>query len=123
MMDALEEATQAQFARRVEPLVSAEIIEEHRRQPFGPHSPELATVLRYLRRPMDGRYPRYVLRCDQRAERWDVLEVRRGERNAELLHVDDQYSSQEEAEHAVFRRRLADRGLWPPRDTPDWRQE
>jgi branched-chain amino acid transport system permease protein len=93
-------------ARRVEalrPLITAEMVEEHRRAPLGPHSDGLQRVLNYLGLfPIDGK-----LITEHDGEAWFVCRVVgfpavRAERVAGPLE------SEAEALHVVFRRRLLD---------------
>jgi branched-chain amino acid transport system permease protein len=91
-------------ARRVEalrPLVTAELVEEHRRAPLGPHSDGLQRVLNYL--GLFGIEGKLITEHD--GEAWYVcrLAVRpalRAERVAGPLE------SEAQALHEVFRRRL-----------------
>ena|SRR5689334_13193809 len=93
-------------ARRIEalrPLITAEMVEEHRRAPLGPHSDGLQRVLNYLGLfGIDGK-----LITENDGEAWFVCRVVgfpavRAERVAGPLE------SEAQALHAVFRRRLAD---------------
>jgi branched-chain amino acid transport system permease protein len=105
--DDLDAVIEARFhARRVEslrPLISAEIVEEHRRAPLGPHSEVLQRVLNYLGLfPIDGK-----LITEHDGSQWFVCRLigfpaLRAERVAGPLE------SEAEALHEVFRRRLVD---------------
>ncbi len=95
--------------RRVYGLVDDDLLAEHREHPFGPHSPALTEVLDFLRRNPDPECPRYLVLDD--GEGFEVG-VRAGERGAPPTRLDDdeRFATRAEAEHAVFRRRLADYG-------------
>jgi hypothetical protein len=94
--------------RRVYGLVDDELLAEHRERPFGPHSPRLIEVLDFLRRNPDPEQPRYLVLDD--GEGFEVG-VRSSERGAPPSSLDDErFATREEAEHAVFLRRLADYG-------------
>lgn len=87
------------------PLVTDDLIEEHRRDPFGNHSPELYKVLTFLRRqpPEAGRFVMIV--TDPHEEyALGTIPPERGE--APEIIDDERYASQAEAEHAVFRKRV-----------------
>lgn len=94
-----------QVRRRLTP----ELLEEHRKRPFGPHGPDLVFVLTVLRRftaALDGKL--VVLQHD------DGLGLGRlsGRRGTGVVPVGSRrYATRGEAEHAVFLRRLRDLGL------------
>jgi hypothetical protein len=95
--------------RRVHGLVDDELLAEHRERPFGPHSPRLIEVLDFLRRNPDPECPRYLVLDD--GEGFE-LGVRSAERGAPPTSLDggERFTTRAKAEHAVFRRRLADYG-------------
>jgi hypothetical protein len=93
-------------ARRVEalrPLITGELVEEHRRAPLGAHSDGLQRVLNYLGLcPIDGK-----LITEHDGEAWFVCRLAavpalRADRVAGPL------ASEAQALHEVFRRRLLD---------------
>jgi hypothetical protein len=87
------------------------LVDEHRRQPFGPHSPELADVLAFLRRNPAPDLPRYVVLVH--ADGF-ALGIRPARRDAEVPPAGpERFATRDDAEHAVFLRRLADYGLVP----------
>jgi hypothetical protein len=89
----------------------AELIDEHRRRPFGPHSPALADVLAFLRRNPAPDLPRYVVLVDGDAF---AIGVRPARRDAEVPPAGpERFATRAQAEHGVFLRRLADYGLAP----------
>jgi branched-chain amino acid transport system permease protein len=93
-------------ARRVDalrPLITAEMVEEHRRAPLGPHSDGLQRVLNYL--GLFGIDGKLITEHDDQA--WFVCRVvgfpaMRVERMAGPLE------SEAQALHEVFRQRLLD---------------
>jgi hypothetical protein len=97
------------IARQVARRVTPELIEEHRRAPFGPHSPELALVVNVLRRncgQLEGKLVVVDRGGDYALAR---LVGRRGEAVGDSLS--EGYKSRSDAEHAVFLARLVDLGL------------
>jgi hypothetical protein len=92
-------------------LVDEALVAEHAARPFGPHSPALVDVLDFLRRNPDVDLPRYVVLRDDEDF---AIGVRPAVRGAPVPRAgDESLPSREAAEHAVFRRRLADYGLLP----------
>lgn len=87
------------------PLVTDDLIEEHRRDPFGNHSPELYKILTFLHRhpPEAGRL--VVIVTDPHEEyALGAIPPERGE--APEILDNERYASQAEAEYAVFRKRV-----------------
>ena len=97
--------------RRVRSLVDAELLAEHRERPFGPHSPALIEVLDFLRRNPDPELPRYLVLSDGGEFELGVRGPGRGDPPVAL--GSERLPTRAEAEHAVFRRRLADYGALP----------
>lgn len=93
-------------ARRVQalrPLITAEMVEEHRRAPLGPHSDGLQRVLNYLGLfGIDGK-----LISEHDGESWFVCRVV-GFPALGVERVAGPLDSEAQALHEVFRRRLAD---------------
>jgi hypothetical protein len=91
-------------ARRIEalrPLITAEMFEEHRRMPLGPHSEDLQRVLNYLGLfPIDGK-----LITEHDGEVWFVCRVV-GFPAVRVERVAGPLESEAHALHEVFRRRL-----------------
>jgi len=89
------------------PRINDELIAEHRKAPFGPHSDDLYRVLTYLRRQVFGE-ERFILVLTKPHEEWALAKVS-GEK-AETPNIrlvpDERYDTQEEAEHAVFLKRI-----------------
>ena len=75
----------------------------YRERPAGPHTPDLLRLLNRLRwEPMDDKY---VLICLQRHRRW-VLGKLDGGRGTPVRLIEDQvFTSRQDAEWAVFKRR------------------
>jgi branched-chain amino acid transport system permease protein len=96
----------AKVRQALKPLITPELIEEHRRKPLGQHSDTLERVLNYFRRaPIAGKY---VVVCTEpyREYRIGVLPGRRG---APIRVLDaPRFGSEEEAEHGVFLQRVKD---------------
>jgi branched-chain amino acid transport system permease protein len=92
------------------------LVEEHRKNPIGVpgkgghyavgHSEELARVLDKLRRaPMAGKY---VIVCTKPHEEWRIGRLSGVRGDAPEILRDGPYASQDEAEHAVFLKRVDD---------------
>ena len=96
-----------QVRSALRPLITEELIAEHAAKPLGQHSDALERVLNYLRRaPQTGKY---VLICTKPHVEWRVG-VLAGVRGQPVRVLDDAvFSSEAEAYHAVFLRRI--RGL------------
>ncbi len=90
----------------IRPLITEEIIAEHKAKPNGPHSDALARVLNYFRRaPAAGKYTLYT---DRPFAAYRIL-LLTGERGVTPRFVEDvTYPSGEAAAHAVFLRRIAE---------------
>ncbi|WP_251329430.1 hypothetical protein [Haloplanus pelagicus] len=85
------------------PKLSEELIKEHREDPFGDHSTELHRILTFLRRqPVEGRL--VIVATPPGQFTLGRLSGVRGDR-PELLE-EERYGSWEEAEHAVFLKRI-----------------
>jgi hypothetical protein len=95
---------------KIRDLVDAELIEEHRRHPIGEHSPNLDVVLSYLRRSPNRDAPRLVLVAADSGG-WRIAEWSRVRGDPLTMADGETYGSREEAEHAVFLRRLAQVGI------------
>ncbi|MCZ7662597.1 MAG: inner-membrane translocator [Thermoleophilia bacterium] len=95
----------------VKPLVDAEIIEEHRRNPIGFHTDELERVLIYLRKHQLQQEGKLVIVCTKPHKEW-CIGVLSGVRGIPPTILRDQvFSSREEAEHGIFLKRIKDLGL------------
>lgn len=88
-------------------LVTPDLVEEHRRQPVGHHSPALAQVLAYFRQqPTPGKL---AVLASVPGQRWDV--IRLGGLGAPHEVVETGFQREDDALHAVFLRRLSEAGL------------
>ncbi len=92
---------------RLKKLITPELIEEHRRDPLGHHSDELARVLNYFRRgEMADKY--VIHRMVPAEEKFRVMAVS-GQRGMPPRVIDDrEYHDIKEAYHAVFLLRVND---------------
>jgi branched-chain amino acid transport system permease protein len=97
------------FENRVKPRVTLEAIAAHRANPFGPHDPDLEIVLRYLQRDPNKAAPRYLLVATKPYEEYCIAEHSRV-RGAPLTLTDARFATEEEAQHAIFLRRLRSLG-------------
>jgi branched-chain amino acid transport system permease protein len=78
------------------------VVEEFRRRPIGHHTPELQRVLNVFRsEPLPGKY---VLICTKPHREWTLAQLS-GERGKPVTVLDLVFTSIEEAEQEVFRRR------------------
>jgi hypothetical protein len=115
--EAIEKVTQAGrevdrliFTQQVRPTITLETIAEHLDNPFGSgHSPELEILLRYLRRNPIPDKPRYVLVETKPYQEWYIA-LHPGGKAAPLAVTDQRFTSQAEAQHAIFLARLRDLG-------------
>jgi branched-chain amino acid transport system permease protein len=86
------------------PLLTAELIAEHRRDPVGHHSDALKRVLNYFRR--SPALTPYVVICTRPFQEWRVARLT-GVRGQSPVLVDQQtFNSEAEAMHAVFLKRV-----------------
>jgi hypothetical protein len=96
---------------RLAARMRAQLVDEHRERPFGPHTPELSDVLAFLRRNPAPDLPRYVVLVD--ADGF-AIGVRPERRDADVPSAGpERFATRAAAEHGVFLRRLADYGLAP----------
>jgi hypothetical protein len=95
--------------RQLRPLITSELLEEHAARPFGPHSAELALVLNVLRRRGGVLAGKLVIVERDGSYRLGRLSGNRG--GGVELEGDHPFDTRDEAEHAVFRRRLTELGL------------
>lgn len=97
--------------RKLRPAFTAALVQEHKQNPFGPYSPDLESLLLFLRRNPDPDLLRYCVLKIGNPARWGVghKPVRPG---APIMPIGEAcYESRGEAEHAVFLHRLRDYGL------------
>ncbi len=88
---------------QMRPLITEDLIEEHRRRPLGQHSDTLMRLLNMFRRA-----PAYALYSRTPCREFQVIRLPVSE-GSEPMPVDDVvYTDQNEALHAVFLRNLED---------------
>jgi hypothetical protein len=102
------------WERTIKPLVTDEIIREHRARPFGHHTQSLATLLDHLRRDGERDLPRYVSVMTVPDREWLVGRHSRVRGRPIAILKDRVFTSEAEVEHAIFLRRLQDRGIVLP---------
>ena len=85
-------------------LVSDEVIEEHKRQPFGQHSEPLERLLNHFRvMPIKGKY---AIKRDEASDNFHIVALS-GERGVAPRIVNDtRYETVEAAYHGVFLRQV-----------------
>ena len=88
---------------QIDPVEDLALARAYRERPAGPHSPNLLRLLNRLRwEPLDDKH---VLVCLKRHRRWVVGKLG-GSRGAPVRLMHDQvFTSRQEAEWAVFKRR------------------
>jgi hypothetical protein len=99
------------FETEIEPRVTKVIVDEHRRRPIGKHSDELERVLIYLRKHHLEMQGKYILVCTKPHVEYRIGRLTGDPGPPELLA--ETYPDRDQAEHAVFLKRLADAGLEP----------
>jgi hypothetical protein len=92
----------ARVRERLRPLITAEVVDEHRRDPLGQHSDPLQRLLNYLgSAPIDGK----LITEHDGADHWFVSRVV-GFPAIRADRVLGPFDSENEAIDAVFRQRL-----------------
>jgi hypothetical protein len=94
------------------PHITKATIEEHRERPIGKHSDELERVLIYLRKHHLEIPGKYILVCTKPFEEWRLATLS-GVPGVPPKLLADTFRDRNEAEHALFLKRLADAGLMP----------
>ena len=90
----------------LKPLVTPEVLEEHRLCPRGQHSDALMRLLNYFR--VAGLEDKYALLAEVPFQRYKIIAIS-GVRGVPPRMVDDKtYGSVDEAYHAVFLKRCQD---------------
>ena len=92
-----------ELTARMRPLISEDLIEEHRRQPLGQHSDTLMRLLNIFRR-----IPAYALYSRTPCREFQVIRLPVQEGSQPTPIDDVVYTNQNEALHAVFLRNLED---------------
>lgn len=95
------------LADTIKPLVTKEIIEEHKRNPIGFHSDALERVLIYLRRNRLQTAGKYIIVCTKPHQEWCIATLSGVRGTPPKIDTQQRFASREEAEHGVFLRRLA----------------
>lgn len=98
------------LADAIKPLISDEIIEEHKRNPIGIHSDALERVLIYLRRHGLRTAGKYILVCTKPHQEWRIARLSGVRGEPPTIDESARFASRETAEHGVFLKRLADLG-------------
>lgn len=103
--ETVEAALTARIAREeILPRIDANLIAEHRENPFGPHGDDLQRVIAFLgRRDTAGSE---VIVMDRPHEEWVIARVA-AEWGGGFELTDERFETQRAAQHAVFLRRLA----------------
>ena len=105
---AADAAARHRFLTRVKPRITAALVAEHRADPLGRHTAELELVLRHLARDLARSRPRYVIVCETPYDGdYRVAENPRVP-GAPIVVTEERYRSEEEAQHAIFLKRLRD---------------
>ena len=95
-----------QLRDEIKPLVTKEIIEEHKKNPIGFHSKNLLRVLYQLRRHHLAMPGTHVIVCTKPHKEWCIGEISDMRGLPVKIHRDKCFSSRLEAEHGVFLERL-----------------
>lgn len=93
------------WRERIAPLITDELIEEHRRNPIGIHSAGLDAVLYFVRADPTPHLPRLIVIIVTPAQEWAIGEHSR-QKGVPILVRPEIYTSIEEIEHAIFLERL-----------------
>ena len=101
------------WERTIKPLITNEIFSEHHTRPYGTHSPALNLVLDFLRRDTNKDFPRYVSVMTVPGREWRIATHSRIRGRPLTILNEAAFGSEEDVEHAVFVRRLRDRGIRP----------
>jgi branched-chain amino acid transport system permease protein len=97
---------QARMASNLRPLITDELIEEHRRKPLGQHSDALERVLNYFRRAPQAH--KYIGVCTRPWAEWRIG-VLSGVRGVPPTILEDEsFTSEDALLHGIFLRRVRD---------------
>ena len=91
------------MAYQIDPGSDRQYIEEFRRQPIGHHSPGLMRLLTVMRQDPSGR--QVILVCRKPFREWVLGEMPPKREDPIAIETDLIFTSREEAEWEVFRRR------------------
>jgi hypothetical protein len=106
--EAKRAVTASIYAAHIRPHITDELVAEHRERPFGPHTAHLQAVLNYLRSDLDTTRPLYVVVSRGQGPRRLTLGVHPRVRGVPIAITGEVFASEQEAEHTIFLRRLAD---------------
>jgi len=87
----------------IDPLTDRKYIDEFRRRPIGHHSPGLMRLLTVMRQDPSGR--QIILVCRKPFREWVLAEMPPKREDPITIETDPVFTSREEAEWEVFRRR------------------
>lgn len=105
------EADKYILENNIKPLITKELIDEHRRKPVGRHSYNLMMVLNFLRRNHEIIEGKDLIVCTKPHQEW-CLGEHPGKRGVPYKVFEDQsFDTREKAEHALFLKRLQKHGL------------
>lgn len=93
------------WRERIAPLITDELIEEHRQNPIGLHSAALDAVLYFVRADPTPHLPRLVVIIVTPAKEWAIGEHSR-QKGVPILVRPEIYTSINDIEHAIFLERL-----------------
>lgn len=99
------ESKRYMWRERIAPLITPELIEEHRLNPIGLHSAALDAVLYFVRADPLPHLPRLIVIIITPAKEWAIGEHSR-EKGVPILVRPGIYTSIGEIEHAIFLERL-----------------
>lgn len=105
------EKDQLIYENNIKPLVTKELIEEHKKNPIGKHSPNLMKVQNYLRRHHEEIEGKYLIVCLEPHEKWCLGQHPGGRHPKYTVFMDELFHSREAAEHGLFLKRLQALGL------------
>ena len=99
----------ANLRARLTELVTPDLIEEHRRNPVGHHSPALGIVLTALRQvPTRGKLAVWAI---EPARQWMIIRLSGQQGVAHDLSDPGRFFDEDEVLHEVFLRRLGEAGV------------
>lgn len=99
------------FEERIKPLVTAKVIEEHKKNPIGLHSDDLERILIFMRRHEYLMTNKYVIVCTKEHKEWCIGQLSGIRGIGPKIFTDECFASRLEAEHGVFLKRLKDWGV------------
>lgn len=91
----------------IKPLTNGDIVDEHRQNPLGKHSPALGIVLNFLRSDPVPQKPRLVVIILKPEKEWAIGEHTR-QKDVNIRVRPGTFTSVDGIEHAIFLERLKD---------------